>query len=413
MPGLLYPAYQKFYSAMSHLERFDKEINFFDNISAIDGFFNEYRNITFVMQESLKHTEFFSVYEKNRDRFLTDHWFVKKRNETIKQKPFDLIKEIKITLYLPFGGFTVSEKIFSVENDTPLDSVLTELKNMLSVVDPHEVCFSVAFSFHEADSDIDLLEKVLRGVSSIKSFMEAMEQDIGEVCPLCEQLKERIQNIHVADVPVDFLLVNDYTYYPDKDFFDKAERVSMMLSLDTKKVASRMPLKIITQSEYLNYDGTAFGNFTLMHAILRAITPGMDIMPAIMIVYDDETYDLDAFHTTMKTTMYRKIMETARLVERENVKQVCYMSLYSVFTIKSDVPCTSRERIQQSTSDVLVCASVDNTLNEKEYVFDGKAMEEMEYVACVMENGLRNELNFSATNLFPIKCAFEKKMIRG
>lgn len=413
MPCLLYPAYQKFYSAMSHLERFDKEINFFDNISAIDGFFNEYRNITFVMQESLKHTEFFGVYEKNRDKFLTDHWFVKKRNETIKQKPFDLIKEIKITLYLPFGGFTVSEKSFSVENDTPLESVFAELKEMLSVVDQYEVCFSVAFSFHEADSDIDLLEKVLRGVSSMKGFMEAMEQDVGEVCPLCEQLKERIQNIHVADVPVDFLLVNDYTYYPDKDFFDKAERVSMMLSLDTKKVASRLPLTIITQSEYFNYDGTAFGNFTLMHAILRTVRPEMDIMPAIMVVYDDETYDLDAFHTTMKTTMYRKIMETAHLVEKENVKEVCYMSLYSVFSIESKIPNTSRERIQKSTSDVLVCASVDNCLNEKEYIFDGKAMENIDYVACVMEKGMREKLDVSATNLFPIKCAFEKKMIRG
>ena len=75
MPGLLFPAYQKLYSALSHLERFDKESNFFDNISAIDNFFNEYRNITFVMQESLRHTEHFDAYEKNRDQFLTDHWF--------------------------------------------------------------------------------------------------------------------------------------------------------------------------------------------------------------------------------------------------------------------------------------------------------------------------------------------------
>ena len=30
-------------------------------------------------------------------------------NETIKKKPFDLIKEVTITIYLPFGGFTVSE----------------------------------------------------------------------------------------------------------------------------------------------------------------------------------------------------------------------------------------------------------------------------------------------------------------
>ena len=73
MPGLLFPAYQKLYSALSHLERFNKESNFFDNISAIDSFFNEYRNITFVMQASLKHTEYYGAYEKNRDKYLVDH----------------------------------------------------------------------------------------------------------------------------------------------------------------------------------------------------------------------------------------------------------------------------------------------------------------------------------------------------
>ena len=102
MPGLLYPAYQKFYSALSSLDRFNKEADFFDNTSCLDSFFSEYRNITFVIQSQLAHTSFFKAYEINRDKYLTDHWFVKKRNETTKQKPFQLIKEIAITIYLPF-----------------------------------------------------------------------------------------------------------------------------------------------------------------------------------------------------------------------------------------------------------------------------------------------------------------------
>ena len=61
MSELLYPAYQKLYSALCHLERFDKEANFFDNISSLDAFFSEYRNITFVIQAQLKHTEHFAV----------------------------------------------------------------------------------------------------------------------------------------------------------------------------------------------------------------------------------------------------------------------------------------------------------------------------------------------------------------
>lgn len=49
-------------------------------------------------------------------------------------------------------------------------------------------------------------------------------------------------------------------------------------------------------------------------------------------------------------------------------------------------------------------------VNNGAFVFDGKHMENMEYVACVMRNGLREQLDISATNLFPIKCAFEKKL---
>lgn len=409
MSGLLFPAYQKLYSALSHLERFDKESNFFDNISAIDSFFNEYRNVTFVMQESLSHTEFFSAYEKNRDLFLADHWFVKKRNETIKQKPFELIKDIMITLYLPFGGITVSQKKYSIENDEPLETIFADLKKTLSEIDSYEVCFSVSFSFHEEGSDIDLLERVLKGISSMKAFMMAMEQDIGESCHLCDQLKDRIEKIRITDVPVDFLLVNDYTYYPQTDYFDRAERVSMMMASGDKKVASHRPISWITQTELFNFDGTVFGNFTKMHALLRVIKPGMDIMPAILVVYDDGTCDLDAFHSDMKTTLYRKIAEVAHIIEEENVLEVCFMSLYAVTRTSEDTPKTSRERINNSTSDVLVCASIDKYLTEKEYVFDGKHLENIEYITFVMENKLKNQLACSAINLSPIKQAFKEK----
>lgn len=70
MPGILYAAYQKFYSALNCLERFDKEKDFFENISNLDGFFSEFRNITFVLQKAVAHTEYAPLYEKNRDKYL-------------------------------------------------------------------------------------------------------------------------------------------------------------------------------------------------------------------------------------------------------------------------------------------------------------------------------------------------------
>ena len=156
MPGLLFPAYQKFYSAISCLERFEKEQNFFDNISSLDNFFAEYRNITFAIQATLKHTDFFSTYEKNRDKYLTDHWFVEKRNETTKQKPFQLVKKIDITIYFPNDSISLYTQSFTVEDDVPMDLLNDDLKNLLLKVCLDEVFFSAAFSFFEKGTTVDL-----------------------------------------------------------------------------------------------------------------------------------------------------------------------------------------------------------------------------------------------------------------
>ena len=95
---LLYPAYQKFYSALSHLHRFDVEKDFFNNISCLDTFFSEFRNITFVLKKSLRHTSYFEIYEKYCNEYLSDcDWLRKKRNETIKEAPFPLIKNMVLT----------------------------------------------------------------------------------------------------------------------------------------------------------------------------------------------------------------------------------------------------------------------------------------------------------------------------
>ena len=80
---LLFPAFQKFYSALSSLERFRKENNFFDNISSLDTFFSEFRNVTFVLQKSLAHTKYMPLYEQLRSKHLASlKWFVETRNQT-------------------------------------------------------------------------------------------------------------------------------------------------------------------------------------------------------------------------------------------------------------------------------------------------------------------------------------------
>lgn len=410
MAGLLFPAFQKFYSALSNLERFNQEANFFDNISCIDSFFSEYRNITFTIQNSLKHTDYFSIYEKNRDKYLTDHWFVEKRNETIKQKPFQLVKEITTTIYLPFDGFSVDKRVFTVENDIPLESLFADFEQLLSGFELPEIMFSVSVFFHELGSDLDLLKKLFSGIYSMQLFMDNMEKDIGEDCQLCSQIKEKIDKMSILKMPLDFLLVTDYVYYKDSKHFERGERMSAFLLSEGKSAMRGLPLSSLTESDNLNYDGTPFGNFSLMHAVIQSLNPDTDIMPTFFIIYGDETYDIDTFHANIKTTFYRKINEIAERIEKENIIEVCYTSLYAVVPLEDDVPVLSKERVKTSIKDILVCASIDENLMEQEYVFERDKITSPSYVGYVLRNEKRTELLESRVNMFPIWRAFKTKL---
>lgn len=409
MAGLLYPAYQKFYSALSSLERFDKEQNFFDNISSLDNFFSEYRNITFVIQAALKHTQYFDDYVSNRDKYLTDHWFVEKRNQITKQQPFQLVKELDVTLYHAMGHENVYTKSFTVENDLPWTSVIEELKNMFTQISSPEIFFSAKFAYHENGKDIDLWDKLMSGITAMQQFMDAMYNNIGENCLLSSQLQKQIHNSKILLIPKDFLFINDYVYYPLADKFEKADRMAMLLGTEGKKVANHRLLKEFTESKYFNYDGTPFGTFVLMHAFIGTVRSDADIMPAIMVVYDDDTYDLDAFHANVKTTIYRKINEVAQHILHESIKEVFFVSLYTSLPDQKNVPLLSKERVELAETEILAVMRVDYDLNVEEYVFDRKSLSSMDYLACAMKYGRKQRLDVGAFNMMPILNAFREK----
>jgi len=260
MAGLLYPAYQKLYGALFNLERFGSESDFFDNISCLDGFFSEYRNITFMLQKALKGTDYFNCYEKNRDLYLTDHWFVDKRNETTKQSPFQLVKEVLIVVYTAAMGFPLFTKSYSVESDTSVNVLISEIKSQFGRINEKEVFFSAIFSFHEKESGEELLDKLQDGISSMMKFMAAMEKDIGETCALCDELKTRIERSKIVVAPIDFLQAIDYVFYPERDDFDRAERVSMTFLPGSNRTICRRPLSELLNQSVFKSDGTAFGN---------------------------------------------------------------------------------------------------------------------------------------------------------
>jgi hypothetical protein len=413
MAGRLYPAYQKFYNAITSLERFKNDNCFFDNIACLDSFFSEYRNITFAIQKELAHTELLSEYERLRDIYLTDHWFVDKRNETVKQRPFNLLKTLDITVYSPSDSFALKRDSFTVENDTPLESLLGEVKSYLDCVTQTEVFFSVRYRFSEADTGIDLWAKLEQGLQAMKCFMDEMYLAVDDGCQLCSQIREKIEESFRAFSIHDIQTVDDYVYYPVTETFDRAMIVEGRGCTGGNQLVSRQPLSVLSESRACNYDGTAFGTFVLMNTLALHAAQGGDLMPAFLIVYEDDTFDMGIFHSTIKTTMYRKITEFAQRVEIEEIRQVCLMLTYSTIPYsESLMKKTHAERLAESTEDHLVFMSVDAGLEQLEYAFQCARASDLRYIAETMHRGCSHQLVFGKANMLPIVKAFEDKATR-
>ncbi len=403
MPGLLYPAYQKFYSAIRSLKRFSTENNFFDNISSLDTFFSEYRSTTLVMQKSLAHTSHFETYEKV-SAGIWDAFFNTQRVKAIHTHPVEFTKGIDIKVYFPNTSMEVTSRQFTVENDIPLSSLVEELKEFFRALNPIEVFFSVKFSFVEKDSGVDLWDKLTSGVATMQKFMDTMYSEIGEKCPLCDELRAQIDKTGYSLLPKDFFLVNDYVYYPEKEEFERAGRLALVLPGTGDKTIKKFSIKRFMESPHFNSEITPFDKFVSMHVIIGA----SDLMPTIMTVYKDETYDLDTFHADIKTTVYRKVNETAEQILQGNVKEVYFMTTYVVVEYQDNLlNLTSKERLMKGSDEYLAFMKVDCDLNETEYAFDGEYITQMEYVVKQMRYGKKDKLDFGAVNMLPIIEAFK------
>jgi hypothetical protein len=407
MPSLLYPAMQKFYSALKSLESFSKEKNFFENISSLDTFFSEFRNITFVLQKSLAHTEYMAIYEKYRTKYLSDcGWFIKKRNETTKQQPFQLIKQIELTIYLPTQGFKISSMKFTVENDVEISSLIGEFKGLFLKTDPTQVFFSAKFSFYEKGSDLDIYDEIVRGIQTMSDFLNAVRKDTNETCELCKKIEDEIKKSNLLLLPKDMFLITDYVYYPKQDIFDRAMRMAMVMGKE-KVTLRRMPLDCFNNGIFKNFGESTFEKFVLMHAIIGS----SDLMPTIMIIYKDDTFELDTFHSDIKTTIYRKINETSMRIITDEVQEIYFMITYVCLPPSSHLPnMTSYERMSYTESELLTFMKVDCELNEEEYVFEGEHLSCENYIINQMKNGSKKNLDVGKYNMLPIINAFKQKL---
>lgn len=405
MSGILFSAYQKFYSALNCLKNFDKENDFFENISNLDNFFSEFRNVTFVLQKSIAHTEYVDVYVKNRNKYLMNSkWFIDKRNEVTKQQPFPLVKCIDIYIYYPYCGIKVLSKRFTVEDDVSLSSLIDSVKEFLSKDNSKEVFFSAKFSYFENGKKEELYDKLMIGIKSMIEFLNVMKSDINEECNLCDELNVKINEIYSMLSIKEMLFIIDYIYYPQRNEFECGDRISPVFV--TQKYTNKVSLKVLSEFEYFEYNKDYFLYFITMNILIGSI----NVLPTIWTIYEDDTFTFDLFNSSIKTTLYRKINEIADNILSTNIKEIYFMLPYTLYDSNEIIrEMTSIERIVYGKEDYLVFMKVDKFLNEEEYSFEASNLKDKEYISYQLKYGKKTKLSFGRLNLKPIVEAFRKK----
>lgn len=381
--GLLYPAFHKLYSALNNLEKFEKGSNFFDNISYLDNFFSEYRNVTFMIQKSLANTDYMKIYEENRQKYLINDickWFIEKRNEVLKQEPFNLEKKIRIVIYDTCDNYVLPEMSFTIENDVEYTTLIDSMKDFFASFKLLEVMFSAEFSFYEKGSSVDLYDNIIAGINKVKLFMKAMKQGINENCSLSKELEEKIDKLNFDRVPRNMLLTDDYLYYFKSNSFERASRAELSLGLNNPKAPLSGLANMFPKSKNI------FESFILMHLTIFKMQ-NKTIMPTCFLVFNDGTMQFISFNSSIKTTLYRKLYEIANRIEKEGITAVYYVGeMYNYYNVEQALRMESRERIKNNNGESLVFCETKDDLTTSTYSFDSEKIDQMNYIITVLNS---------------------------
>lgn len=398
--SILYPALHKFYNALSSLERFEKGTNFFDNIGHLDNFFSEYRNITFVLQKSLAKTEHMPLYERLRDKYLVNDvgkWFINKRNSVLKQKPFDLEKRIIIKIYTGKDILSLPELVYTIDNDENYSSIIESLRSSFLKIGEVEIFFSAEFSFFERGSQEDLYDNFISGITQMKLLLAEMRKELNEECVLSKKLEKKIEDLNFYRVPKDFLLVDDYTFNCKHETFERASRSAFSFG-------NNKPKGSIKFFDKFSPDGDIFHKFELMHLSLMQYQE--TLMPTIMVIFKDDTFEIDSFHSSIRTTVYRKFNEIANRIEKENISGVIFVTEMQVYDTLEVIHLDSHDRMKHVQKETLAFLMIDKDLKINYHSYDIKKIKDLAYVASVMSSKLNQ--NVLPAFMKPLELEFKR-----
>lgn len=411
---VLYPALQKYYSALKSLESFAACGNFFDDVSSLDTFFSEFRNITFVIQKGLSTEENIKIYGKLRDEYLsgdTLKWFVEVRNTTTKQTPFPLKKALVIDLYLPHKTIRLKDTSLVVDLDRTFEQALSAIKRtFIDELKLVEVFFSARIVFNKNGSDIELYPKIKEGLLQMNDFMGKIHNKFNCECSHCLALHQLIESIYTNILHKNITFVNDYAYEINNDELIVGERVEIFLGGEgSDKFALseiRGPLINSLFSDNNNCIFSIFQKFIIMHVTIYQ-QQKHKIMPVFMICYSDNTQKIIPFIDSTKSTYYRNVVDLADKTDFSDVNAVCYCGEYYTYPIEMFSEVNTKpysERIGLATDEQLIFTMILKNGGEWHVFFDVSKVDDQEYVTEQLKKIQRADMqNFRHLNwLAPI-----------
>ena len=333
MEDLLLPAYQKLYAALQSLERFNKGQDLFENIACLDSFLSEFRNVTFVLQKSLAHTDHFEYYEALREQHLKNDdcsWLVAKRNEVLKERPFNLEKVLKLTLYHPNGAGLFSADSYTIANEEDYSSLVEMIKCVIERIPAIEVFFSIEFVYREVGSDRNLFNTIDNGVDAMMALLDNLNRIMkNKPSSVREKVVEKMNGLHFHEAPKDFWFIDDYVFYRKDHVFEKGERFEVITPFKTAIPYTALceMLHVENKGDFIN---ETFEAFEKMYCF--AFKRQKEITPTFLSLSKNGILSMVMYHSSIKTTTYRKIHEIVEEIRNNAsivaVFHVCEMLVY-------------------------------------------------------------------------------------
>ena len=404
---VVFPALQKYYSSLNHIAHFYYDNDFCDNISSLDAFFSEFRSITYVLQKSISdNNNYKQIYEECRNNYLINcKWLNELRITSIHKHPIEYIKSVLIEFYEPSGASITLKKEYNLLNNKKLDEILNDLSKEFEKRMP-EIFLSTRFYIYDCDERKNLIEEIYNGIVSMNLFLE----DFMKKCKCDKEDSYKISQTKIDNKIHNLLLkinilrdVNafDYLYITSKNQFLKAEvsylglqGMGTVIRFDEKSIFKLFPSV-----------NNIFDAFAYMHLCIA----DDQLFPTFLIIYNDGKSIIKSFQSTIKTTTYRIINEIATEVLSGLIRQVIFMTIYTIIPYNSDVLLKSSIERKEVIDyiDALTFMSCNCDLDTIEsFIDDYQHIGLEERIKCFNANKSA-EIKLGVLNFMPILTAFK------